>query len=224
MRATDGAIEACTLAKYTMEPSLSIVGDPGQRPVGICGSGIIDIISELFRCGIINAKGLFIREGERVKRDAHGMGRFVLAGEHESETGREISINEVDIDNFIRAKGAIFSAIHTLLSSVDMSVEMIDTVYVAGGIGSGINMKNAVNIGMFPDVELEKFHYIGNSSLAGAYAMVMSDEANAKLSEVASNMTYLELSTHPGYMDSFVAACFLPHTDSSLFPHSVQEM
>ena len=224
MRATDGAIEACTLDKYTMEPSLSIVGSPGQRPVGICGSGIIDIISELFRCGIINAKGLFIREGERVKRDAHGMGRFVLAGEHESETGREISINEVDIDNFIRAKGAIFSAIHTLLSSVDMSVEMIDTVYVAGGIGSGINMKNAVNIGMFPDVDLEKFHYIGNSSLAGAYAMVMSDEANAKLSEVASNMTYLELSTHPGYMDSFVAACFLPHTDASLFPHSVQEM
>ena len=224
MRATDGAIEACTLDKITMEPTLSIVGDPGQKPVGICGSGIIDIISELFRCGIINAKGLFIREGDRVKRDAHGMGRYVLAQEHESETGREISINEVDIDNFIRAKGAIFSAIHTLLSSVDMSVEMIDTVYVAGGIGSGINMKNAVNIGMFPDVELEKFHYIGNSSLAGAYAMVMSDEANVKLSEVASNMTYLELSTHPGYMDSFVAACFLPHTDASLFPHSVQEM
>jgi len=223
MRATDGAIEACTLDKYTMNPTLSIVGDPGQHPVGICGSGIIDIISELFRCGIINAKGLFIREGERVKRDAHGMGRFVLAGEHESETGREISINEVDIDNFIRAKGAIFSAIHTLLSSVDMSVEMIDTVYVAGGIGSGINMKNAVNIGMFPDVELEKFHYIGNSSLAGAYAMVMSDEANQKLGEIATNMTYLELSTHPGYMDSFVAACFLPHTDSSLFPHSIQE-
>ena len=224
MRATDGAIEACTLDKVTMEPTLSIVGDPGQRPVGICGSGIIDIISELFRCGIINAKGLFIREGDRVKRDAHGMGRYVLAGEHESDTGREISINEVDIDNFIRAKGAIFSAIATLLASVDMSVEMIDKVYVAGGIGSGINMKNAVNIGMFPDVELEKFNYIGNSSLAGAYAIVMSDEASAKLDEIATNMTYLELSTHPGYMDSFVAACFLPHTDASLFPHSVQEM
>ena len=223
MRATDGAIEACTLDIDTMEPKLSIVGDPGQRPVGICGSGIIDIISELFRCGIINAKGLFIREGERVKRDAHGMGRYVIAWETESETGREVSINEVDIDNFIRAKGAIFSAISTLLSSVDMSVEAIDRVYVAGGIGSGINMKNAVNIGMFPDVELEKFLYIGNSSLAGAYAMVMSDEANTKLSEIAANMTYLELSTHPGYMDSFVAACFLPHTDASLFPNCVQE-
>lgn len=223
MRATDGAIEACTLDKSTMEPTLTIVGDAGQKPVGICGSGIIDIISELFRCGIINAKGLFVREGSRVRRDDHGMGRFVLAEAAESETGREISINEVDIDNFIRAKGAIFSAIDTLLSSVDMTVDIIDRMYVAGGIGSGINMKNAVNIGMFPDVELDKFTYIGNSSLTGAYAMVMSDQANAKTAEVASNMTYLELSTHPGYMDAFVAACFLPHTDARLFPHSVQE-
>ena len=151
------------------------------------------------------------------------MGRYVVAFPEESETEREVSLNEVDIDNFIRAKGAIFSAIDTLLKSVDMTVDMIDRVYVAGGIGSGINMKNAVNIGMFPDVPLEKFHYIGNSSLTGAYAMVMSDEANAKTAEVASNMTYLELSTHPGYMDAFVAACFIPHTDSRLFPHSVQE-
>ena len=217
MRATDGAIEACTIDKASMEPVLTIVGDSDQKAVGICGSGIIDIISELFRCGIINAKGLFVREGKRVLRDAHGMGRFVLAWPEESETGREVAINEVDIDNFIRAKGAIFSAIDTLLSSVDMTVDMIDHVYVAGGIGSGINMKNSVNIGMFPDVELEKFSYIGNSSLTGAYAMVMSDEAAAKTAEVAANMTYLELSTHPGYMDAFVAACFLPHTDAARF-------
>ncbi|MBQ2919696.1 MAG: ATP-binding protein, partial [Oscillospiraceae bacterium] len=205
-------------------PTFEIVGEAGQRPVGICGSGIIDIISELFRTGIINARGQFVREGQRVRRDSHGMGRFVLAFEEESETGREVSINEVDIDNFIRAKGAIFSAIDTLLNSVDMTVDMIDHVYVAGGIGSGINMGNAVNIGMFPDVELEKFSYIGNSSLTGAYAMCVSDMANEKCAEVAANMTYLELSTYPGYMDSFVAACFLPHTDRSLFPHSVQEV
>ena len=224
MRATDGAIEACRIDKDTMEPTFEIVGEAGQRPVGICGSGIIDIISELFRTGIINARGQFVREGQRVRRDSHGMGRFVLAFEEESETGREVSINEVDIDNFIRAKGAIFSAIDTLLNSVDMTVDMIDHVYVAGGIGSGINMGNAVNIGMFPDVELEKFSYIGNSSLTGAYAMCVSDMANEKCAEVAANMTYLELSTYPGYMDSFVAACFLPHTDRSLFPHSVQEV
>ncbi len=223
MRATDGAVEACVLDKDTMEPTLTVVGDAGQKCVGICGSGIIDIISELFRCGIINAKGLFVREGNRVKRDAHGMGRYVLAFPEETETGREVSINEVDIDNFIRAKGAIFSAINTLLQSVDMTVDCIDKVYVAGGIGSGINMKNAVNIGMLPDVELEKFQYIGNSSLTGAYAMVISDPAIAKCAEVGANMTYLELSTYPGYMDSFVAACFLPHTDARLFPSSCQE-
>ncbi len=223
MRATDGAVEAVTIDKETMEPTLTIVGEPGQKCVGICGSGIIDIISELFRTGIINARGLFAREGKRVLRDEHGMGRYVLAFPEETETRREVSINEVDIDNFIRAKGAIYSGIDTLLQSVDMTPDCIEQVVVAGGIGSGINMKNAVNIGMLPDVDMEKFHYIGNSSLTGAYAMAVSDAAIAKCHEVAANMTYLELSTYPGYMDSFVAACFLPHTDAKRFPHSVQE-
>ena len=224
MRATDGAVEAVEIDRDSMEPKLTIVGDAGQKPVGICGSGIIDVIAELYRTSIISSKGKFVREGGRVAHDEHGLGRYILARPDESETGREISITEVDIDSFIRAKGAIFSAINIMLSSLDMDVTVLEHVYVAGGIGSGINMKNAVNIGMFPDVELEKFHYIGNSSLAGAYAMVMSDEAAAKTAEVAANMTYLELSTYPGYMDSFVAACFLPHTDKRLFPHSIQEM
>ncbi len=223
MRATDGAIEACTIDGETMEPTLSIVGDPGQKPVGICGSGIIDIIAELYRHRIINAKGLIVREGKRVARDKHGMGRYILAFAGESETGREISINEVDMDNFIRAKGAIFSAIDTLLAAVDMPMEVIEYVYVAGGIGSGINMKNAVSIGMLPDVELEKFHYIGNSSLTGSYAMAYGTQAEEKCKELAANMTYLELSTHPGYMDNFVAACFIPHTNAALFPSSAQE-
>ena len=100
---------------------------------------------------------------------------------------------------------------------------MLEGVYVAGGIGSGINMKNAVRIGMFPNVPLELFHYIGNSSLAGAYAMALSDEAAQKVEQVARNMTYMELSTHPGYMDAFVAACFLPHTDAARFAGLDQE-
>ena len=223
MRATDGAVEAVVIDKETMEPKLTVVGDAGQKPVGICGSGIIDIIAELFRCEIINARGLFVREGSRVARDEHGMGRYILAFAHETETGREVSINEVDIDNFIRAKGAIYSGIDTLLQSVDMTPECIEKVVVAGGIGSGINMKNAIRIGMLPDVELEKYHYIGNSSLTGAYAMVMSDAAAEKCHQVGANMTYLELSTYPGYMDSFVAACFLPHTDAGLFPSALDD-
>ncbi len=223
MRATDGAIEAVTLDVDTMEPTYTIVGDEGQKPVGLCGSGIIDMISELYRCGIINAKGLFVREGARVAHDRHGTGRYILATPEESATGREVSLTEVDIDSFVRAKGAIYSAIDTLLASLDMDASVLEHVYVAGGIGSGINMKNAINIGMFPSVELEKYEYVGNSSLAGAYAMVMSDEADEKVEELARNMTYVELSTHPGYMDNFVAACFLPHTDIARFPDSIQE-
>ncbi len=213
MRATDGAAEACTIDKDTMEPSLSIIG--GGALIGLCGSGLIDVISELFRCGIINAKGKFVREGKRVKHNEHGMGRYVLAVR---DDGREVSISETDIDNFIRAKGSIFSAIMTMLQSLDMDVSVIDSVYVAGGIGSGIDMDNAVRIGMLPDIERERFHYIGNSSLAGAYAGLTSTAAREKIKELAQSMTYLELSAIPGYMDSFVAACFLPHTDASLFP------
>ena len=217
MRATDGAIESCVIDRDTMQPTFGIIGEAGQKPVGLCGSGIIDTIAELFRTGIINSKGLFVREGARVARDHHGTGRYILAFPEESATGREVALNEVDILNFIRAKGAIYSAIDTLLSAMDMDQSVIEGVYVAGGIGSGINMKNAVRIGMFPNVPLELFHYIGNSSQAGAYAMALSDEAAQKVEEVAKNMTYMELSTHPGYMDAFVAACFLPHTDASRF-------
>ena len=128
-------------------------------------------------------------------------------------------MTEVDIDNFIRAIGAIFSSIGTMLTCLDFDVSMIDDVYVAGGIGSGINMANAINIGMFPDVPLEKFHYIGNSSLTGAYLMLLSTQAEKKTYELASNMTYMELSTVPTYMDEFVGACFIPHTDASMFPN-----
>ena len=217
MRATDGAIESCVIDPETMEPTFGIIGEPGQKPVGLCGSGIIDTIAELFHAGILNSKGIFVREGKRVAHDRHGCGRYILATPEESATGREVALNEVDIDNFIRAKGAIYSAIDTLLAAMDMDESVIESFYVAGGIGSGINMRNAVRIGMFPNVPLELFHYIGNSSLAGAYTMALSDEANDRVEQVARNMTYMELSTHPGYMDAFVAACFLPHTDAARF-------
>ena len=223
MRATDGAIEACTIDKETMEPTYKVVGDPGTKPVGLCGSGIIDVISELFMTGIINPKGKFVREGKRVRHDHYGMGSYVIAFEEEAGSVKDVEITEVDIDNFIRAKGAIFSAIRTMLNSLDFDVSMIDDVYVAGGIGSGINMANAVHIGMFPDIPLEKLHYIGNSSLTGAYLMLHSTPAEKKTYELASNMTYLELSTVPTYMDEFVGACFIPHTDTHLFPSVMEE-
>ena len=218
MRATDGAIEALSIDPVTFEPSYTVVGD--QAPVGICGSGIIDTIAALFRTGLIDPKGRFAGACSRVLHDRHGIGRYVIATAEESATGREISMTEIDIESFIRAKGAIYSAIDTMLGTLEMDAGVIDRIYVAGGIGSGINIDNAIRIGMFPDVERERYTYIGNSSLAGAYAMACRADAAHKVREIAGNMTYLELSTFPGYMDQFVAACFLPHTDASRFPSS----
>ena len=217
MRATDGAIDSCSIDAETMEPTFTTIGNT-KHPVGICGSGIIDVIAELFRCGIINGKGKFSREGRRIRHDENGMGSYVLAFKEDTGSVRDVEINEVDIDSFIRAKGAIFSATMTMLGSMGMDPSVLEHVYVAGGIGSGINMKNAVTIGMLPDISLDHFSYIGNSSLSGAYAMLISDASREKVDELARSMTYLELSTEPGYMDAFIAACFLPHTDAQLFP------
>ncbi len=216
MRASDGAIEKVSIDKETMEPTFSVIGD--TKPVGICGSGIIDVIAELFRTGIINSKGKFVREGKRILHDEHGMGSYVLAFKEDAGSVKDVVINDVDIDNFIRAKGAIFSAIRCMLSQLELDVDVIQNVYVAGGIGSGINMENAIMIGMLPDVPLEKYKYIGNSSLVGAFCMLTSKDAYAKVFEMARNMTYVELSNQSDYMGEFVAACFIPHTNDDLFP------
>ena len=215
MRATTGAVEAIVIDEETMAPTLTIIGE-GAKTAGLCGSGLIDTISELFRCGIINAKGKFVKEGKRIKREEY-VSSYILAFADESATGRDVELNEVDIDNFIRAKGAIFSAIRCMLNAVDMTIDDIAKVQIAGGIGSGISIENAISIGMLPKQPVEKYEYIGNSSLTGSCAMLLSDEATEKVFDLGRNMTYLELSTHPGYMDEFVAACFLPHTDARLF-------
>ena len=215
MRATTGAVEACTVDKATLVPTLSVIG--GGRPAGLCGSGLIALISELFRCGAIDARGRFARENRRILRDEYGGAAYVLAFPEESATGRAVTLDESDIDNFVRAKAAIFSAIRTMLSSLDMTPEDIGHVIIAGGIGSGIDIEKAVSIGMLPKLPPEKYSYVGNSSLTGACAMLLSDAAVDKVFEIGRNMTYIELSTEPGYMNEFVAACFLPHTDAALF-------
>ena len=215
MRATTGAIESIKIDEETMEPTLTIIGE-GAKPAGLCGSGLIDTISELFRCGIIDARGKFAKEGKRIKREEY-VSSYILAFADESATGRDVEINEVDIDNFVRAKAAIFSAIRAMLNAVDMTIDDISKVQIAGGIGSGISIENAISIGMLPKQPVDKYEYIGNSSLTGACAMLLSDEATEKVFDLGRDMTYLELSTHPGYMDEFVAACFLPHTNASLF-------
>jgi len=217
MRATTGAVQGVEMDAETLEPTYDVVGEAGQKPVGLCGSGLIDIIAELFRCGAISPKGRFVRENRRIGHDPYGTGYYIVAFAEESGSGHEVTLNEVDIDNFIKAKGAIFSATRAMLEGAGLTVYDLSRVMIAGGIGSGIDIAKAISIGMLPKLPLEEYSYIGNSSLTGACAMLLSDEAEEKVFELGHNMTYLELSTHPGYMEEFVAACFLPHTDSSLF-------
>lgn len=214
MRATKGAISACTIDADTMEPTYEIIAS--DKPAGLCGSGLIDLVAALFEAGIISPKGKFIREGERIRR-YEGGAEYIVAHADQTSTGRDITITETDLDNFIRAKGAIFSAICALMESVDMPLDAIERVIIAGGIGSGIDISHAIAIGMLPKLPLESYTYIGNSSLTGSCAMLLSEEAEKKVFDLAHNMTYIELSTHPGYMEEFVAACFLPHTNAHLF-------
>lgn len=219
MRATEGAIEAVSM-DTNHEPRLTVIG--GGAPTGICGSGLIDVVSELFRTGALNGKGRIVAEGRRFVRDEYGVGSYVVAFAEESTSGQPLTLNEVDIENFVRAKGAIFSAIMTMLSATGLTVDDLTSVQVAGGIGSHINIKNAISIGLFPDIPRSCYSYLGNTSLYGARAMTQSIKARAKVQDIAKQTTYLELSTEPGYMDSFIAACFIPHTDASLFPSSQQ--
>ena len=225
MRASDGAIEACTIDKYTLVPILTVIGN--TQPQGICGSGLIDIVAELFRVGVINGKGKFTKQRDnseddenRIRFDEHGNARYFVAFATDTANSKDITLTETDIDNFIRAKGAIFSGIMSLLTPLGFTPADIDTVLIAGGIGSGINIKNAISIGLLPDLPIEKYTYIGNSSLDGAYEMLISQDTQAQVQEIANNMTYMDLSTEPDYMDEFIAACFLPHTNETLFPSS----
>ncbi|MDR3224996.1 MAG: ASKHA domain-containing protein [Clostridiales Family XIII bacterium] len=207
MRATDGAVWAVGIDEETMAPALEVIG--GISPRGICGTGLIDLIGELFRCRIIDARGKFIREGERIKTDEWEGKYFVVSD--------GVVITETDIDNFIRAKGSVFSAIRTMLELTGMEATDIEQVSIAGGIGNAIDVGSAVRIGMLPALPEEQYAYVGNTSLSGAYQALMSSDARAQLAEIQGGMTYIELSAHPGYMDEFIAACFLPHTDASLF-------
>jgi uncharacterized 2Fe-2S/4Fe-4S cluster protein (DUF4445 family) len=217
MRATTGAIEACVIDSETMEPQITIIGPTDQKPLGICGSGLIDLVGELFRCDIINPRGKFIKDGRRIRHDEWGGTAYIIVASNETSDGREISLNESDIDNFIRAKSAIFSALQTMLAMLGTKSNAIKNVYVAGGIGNGINIQQAVRVGLLPNLPIEAFHYIGNSSLSGAYSMLVSLVAEETIIMLGRNMSYIELSSHPKYMDEFVAACFLPHTNGALF-------
>ncbi|MFB0554388.1 MAG: ASKHA domain-containing protein [Phycisphaerae bacterium] len=213
MRAGAGAIEKLTILDDG-DIELKTIGD--THPVGICGSGLLDTLAELFTHGIIDRTGRFKANGQPQLTEGDEGLQFQIAqaiNEHQ-----EIVITQADIDNLVRSKAGVFAAIRVLMESTQTKLEDLDVVYLAGGFGNFLNVRQAVTIGMLPDVPLEKIQFVGNTSIAGAKTVLLSRKALKAAEKIAKSMTYFDLMSHPGYMDEFTRANFLPHTDLSLFP------
>lgn len=218
MRAMQGAIEKIKITPGGLDVHYSTVG--GVPPVGICGSGLIDAIASLYRAGIIDRSGTFISDGDspRLRGTAEGK-EFVLAWSGESGHFADITLSEAEVKNLIRSKAAVYAGIRSMLHMVGLPLEAIDRVVIAGGFGRWINIRESINIGLFPDISPEKYSYVGNSSLKGARMALLSGKARKAMEEIAKRMTYLDLSAGNTFMEEFVSALFIPHTDLTLFPN-----
>ncbi len=213
MRATEGAIEAVAIDHSTLAPAVRVIGN--GPPIGICGSGMIDAVTELFLAGALDRKGNFIieRAPGRIREGDEGL-EFVIG----SNGGRDIVLTEVDIENILRAKAALFAGVSLLLKKVGLALDSIERVYIAGGFGNYLNVEKAIVMGMLPDLPRDKFRFLGNTAIAGAYLCLLSAEKRAEAEEIARKMTNVELSVSKRFMDEYLSALFLPHTDTSLFP------
>lgn len=215
MPATEGAIERLKIEDGKAE--YQVIG--GGKPRGLCGSGLVDLLAELFIHGYIDRSGKLKEETTecRLLETERGKGFRIEEGD-KCYWEKDLIITENDMANLIRTKGAIFSACSLLLKNIGLSFEAIDAVYIAGGFGRYLNIENAIRIGLFPDLGRDKFHYLGNSSLLGAYLVLLSDKNAALVNEIAKCMTYIELNAEPDYMSEYTGSLFLPHTNLNLFP------
>jgi uncharacterized 2Fe-2S/4Fe-4S cluster protein (DUF4445 family) len=217
MRATTGAVEVVHIHPVTFEPMVLTIG--GRKAKGICGSGIISLLAGLFMTGVLDQQGKFHTDlgTERVRFGRDGW-EYVLIEAESTSIGQDIVFTEADIENLIRAKGAMFAGYFTLLESVGMGFEDLERVILAGNFGSYLDINQAITIGLLPDIPRDRFFFAGNSSLLGAKASAVSWPVTKELYEVAQMMTHFDLSDNPRFMEHYVSCLFLPHTDQKLFP------
>jgi len=215
MRATRGAIEKIEIAEGKL--TYRTIGN--AKPRGLCGSGLIDCMYELVKNHIIAPDGKFNRDlkDERFAV-VDEIPQYTIAFADETENKEPVVITETDIDNLMKSKGAIFAAIKSLIDYVGLGFDQIHRFYVAGGFGNYLDIEKSISIGLLPDIPKERIVFIGNSSLTGARMCLLSEEALEKAFNISRAMTNIELSNYQPYMDEFVAALFLPHTDQKLFP------
>src|SRR5512143_4012893 len=223
MRAMEGAIEEVEINPKTYDVNFRVIGD--AKPIGICGSGMIDTLAEMYLCGVIDQKGKIREEigSKRIRRGESGL-EFVLAWRVENAINKEIVITEVDLDNLIRAKAAIYAGFATLLAQMGMNFGEIEKLSIAGGFGRYIDVERAITIGMLPDLAVDKFVFLGNTSIMGAYYGLLCDRLRHEAEDIAKKMTYIELSVSRNFMDEYMSALFLPHTDLNAFPTVQREL
>ena len=221
MRATAGAIERIEFDKDGVI-EYSTIGN--VTPTGICGSGLIDLLAELFIHNLIDRKGNLQKEAapERIRMGDDGL-EYVVVKREKTANNRDITITEVDIQSIIRSKAAVYAATALLLQTAGMDFDDMDNIYIAGGFGNYIDLRKAILLGLLPDVSVDRFVFIGNGSLTGARMVLMSNGMKAKADEIYKKLTYVELSVNKDFFDEFSSASFIPHTDLERFP-SVKKM
>ena len=218
MRAAKGAIENFSVNPVTGEPAVLTVGR--ALPKGICGSGLIATVASLFMSGMMDERGRFNLDhpSDRLREGEDGP-EYVLVWAEDADGDRDITLTEPDVDNLLRAKGAMYAAYMTLLEGVGLSIQDLERVILAGGFGQSINLERAQIIGLMPELPLDRFTFVGNGSLLGTRLACMSNPLRAEVGEIVEKMTNFELSVAPGYMDNYTGSLFLPHTEGDrLFP------
>jgi len=222
MRAAAGAIERVSvMPDYTVR--YRTVG--GEPPKGICGSGLLDLLAELFEVGILDRTGkLHTDHGSaRIEQTDEGL-QFIVVEPPEGGAERKIVLTQPDITNLIRSKAGVHAALSILMRIMNVKPEDLQCIYLAGGFGNYLDVANAVIIGMLPDIPAERIHFVGNTSIAGAKSALLSLEAYEAISDIASRMTYVDLMTRPDYMEEFVRANFIPHTEMERFPSVMKRL
>ena len=221
MMAGPGVIDKVAIDPHTLEFNVRTIED--LPPVGICGSGLIDLAAQLFLAGMIDlmAKYVKARCGDRLT-EIDGIKTLVVVPSEASGTGQALTLSQPDIDALIRSKAAMYTILTTISNTVNMPLEDIAKFYVAGTFGTYIDPSSAITLGMIPDRPIETYVPLGNTSLEGATMALLSSKARDEIYQIRDQITYIELNVNQEFMNLFSAAKFLPHTDRSLFP-SVKE-
>ena len=208
-KAGTGTISRVEIDRTTKEPKLTVMGN--GDPEGICGSGLIDLVSELYANGIIDQAGRFNRQEKGVRVNDE-IPSYLLY----QSPDRELLFTENELQNFLRSKAAMFAFLYVFLRLVGMRISDIGKIYVSGALGCGINIDSAVNIGMLPDIQRDKFVPLGNSSLKGASMILIDSSLIKDVEELRSLITYREMSEDADLLNILQGALFIPHTNPEM--------